>query len=170
MTTPSSPSKGIGGHHRAFRGATDDWLTPSAIIKSLGPFDLDPCCPPNMPWPTAKRMFTCEDDGLEQEWSGRVWLNPPYGPATGNWLSRLALHGNGIALIFARTETAMFFEYVWGAANAVLFLEGRLHFHRVDGSRAKANAGGPSVLVAYGQECSGVLFRSTLAGYYVPLR
>ena len=44
----------------------------------------------------------------------------------------------------------MFHEHVWNKASALLFLKGRLYFHYVDGSKAKANAGGPSVLVAYG--------------------
>ena len=31
---------GIGGHQRT-RGRTDEWLTPPAIVRALGPFDLD---------------------------------------------------------------------------------------------------------------------------------
>src|SRR5690606_2411664 len=98
------------------------------------------------------RMLTKQNDGLLHPWAGKVWLNPPYGPKTGTWLKRLADHGNGIALVFARTETEMFRSQVWERADAVRFLYGRLHFHKPDGSRAKANAGGPSVLVAYGAE------------------
>ena len=56
------------------------WLTPPQIISSLGEFDIDPCCPPNMPWKTAKRMVCQPENGLEVDWTGkRVWLNPPYG-------------------------------------------------------------------------------------------
>lgn len=44
----------------------------------------------------------------------------------------------------------MFFRFVWGAADAVLFFRGRLYFRRIDGSRAKWTGGAPSVLVAYG--------------------
>lgn len=141
--------KGIGGHHRGHRGRTDDWLTPPGLLELLGPFDLDPCASVDQPWPTATTMLT--EGGLEADWSGRVWCNPPYGPATWEWLNKLAAHdGGGIALVFARTETRGFFEQVWGKADAVLFLKGRLHFHYpVTGERAKANAGGPSCLVAY---------------------
>lgn len=32
------------------------WLTPPHIIEALGPFDLDPCCPPTMPWRTATQI------------------------------------------------------------------------------------------------------------------
>jgi hypothetical protein len=159
----------IGGHQRAYQGRTDEWLTPPQIIEEIGPFDLDPCSPINRPWPTATKHYTVEDDGLSLPWNGRVWLNPPYGPATGTWLQRLAEHGNGIALIFARTETEMFHRWVWEKASGLLFLRGRLHFHYVDGSRAKANAGGPSVLIAYGAGNSERLQRCGIAGQFVSL-
>lgn len=146
-------SKGIGGHHRGHRGRTDDWITPKSIINALGPFDLDPCACKPQPWPTATTMWTLAENGWQREWYGRVWLNPPYGPVMGRWLDRLAEHGDGIALIFARTETAAFQKRCWARANAMLFLAGRINFHFPDGRRADKNAGGPSVLVAYGDEC-----------------
>lgn len=142
---------GMGGHQSA-RMLKDEWLTPPEIIRELGPFDLDPCSPIHRPWDTADRHYSVLDDGLRQDWSGRVWLNPPYGREAAEWLQRLWIHGNGIALIFARTETEMFFDHVWSRADAVLFFKGRLYFHHVDGSRASANAGAPSVLIAYGSE------------------
>lgn len=164
--------KGIGGHQKPHRGGTDDWLTPPHVIEAVGPFDLDPCCPPNMPWATAREMLSPPEwDGLRADWSGRrVWLNPPYGPETGKWLEKLAAHGDGIALVFARTETEMFHRWGWWSANAMFFFRGRLHFHRPDGSRAAANAGGPSVLIAYGEECTSRLERCPLPGQFVRLR
>lgn len=140
----------IGGHHSATM-LKDEWLTPPHVLKPLGIFDLDPCAPINRPWDMANCHYTIADNGLAQEWFGRVWCNPPYGLEAAQWLDRLAEHGNGIALIFARTETRMFFDHVWRRADAVLFIEGRLHFHHVDGSRARANSGAPSCLVAYGE-------------------
>lgn len=141
--------KGMGGY-QSQRMLTDVWLTPRHIIDALGPFDLDPCAPAVQPWPTGEKRYTNQDDGLAQEWAGHVWLNPPYGKEARKWLARLADHGDGLALIFARTETEMFFSTVWDRATAVLFLRGRLTFCRVDGTPAKANGGAPSVLIAYG--------------------
>lgn len=166
-TTVPTSSRGIGGHQRPYRGFTDDWLTPPEILKALGPFDLDPCCPKSMPWETATAMYTA--GGLDLPWSGRVWMNPPYGPSTGKWLKRLAEHGNGIALVFARTETAMFHEWGWRCADAMLFLKGRIHFHYPDGERAPFNAGAPSVLIAYGMGNVRALRRSGIAGQVVSL-
>lgn len=160
---------GIGGHQSA-RMKNDEWLTPPEILRALGPFDLDPCSPVNRPWPTASDHYTVQEDGLSQPWRGRVWMNPPYGSESARWLQRLADHGNGVALIFARTETAMFFDWVWPRADALLFVQGRIHFHYVDGRRAAANSGAPSVLVAFGQQNADALSRSSIAGAFIPLR
>lgn len=154
----------MGSHHSA-RAETTTWLTPPHILDALGPFDLDPCAAPG--WPTAERRIVLPDDGLAAEWSGRVWLNPPYGSEAWRWLNKLAAHGNGIALIFARTETAGFVEQVWQKASGILFLHGRLHFHYPDGTRAPANSGAPSCLVAYGQANSEMLAACPLAGSFV---
>jgi hypothetical protein len=164
--------RGMGGHQKT-KGATPVWLTPPDILKPLGRFDVDPCAAPApRPWPTAARHIDEAEDGLLAEWEGRVWLNPPYGgPAiVGPWMRKMAAHDFGTALIFARTETAVFFETVWRRAAALLFLEGRLHFHLPDGARAEDNGGAPSVLVAYGLADADVLGSCGLAGAFVPLR
>lgn len=153
----------MGGHQSAKMGK-DEWLTPPEIIRALGEFDLDPCAPIKRPWDTAKRHYTIEDNGLEQFWDGRVWLNPPYGIHAKPWLNLLAEHDHGTALIFARTETKMFFSEVWRKADAVLFIRGRLYFHHVDGTKATANSGAPSVLLAYGERDVAALKDSRIPG------
>jgi hypothetical protein len=72
-------------------------------------------------------------------------------------------------LIFARTETKMFFDCVWNKADAVLFVQGRLYFHHVSGEVAKANAGAPSVLVAYGKQNAEVLRTCGIKGQFLYL-
>lgn len=146
---------------------TDVWLTPPHIIEQLGPFDLDPCAAPEpRPWPTAAEHIALPRDGLAEAWEGRVWLNPPYGKRTHLWLQRLAEHGFGTALIFARTETAMFRETVWKHASAVKFLSGRLHFHHPNGQRAISNSGAPSCLVAYGDgDAERLMYDNVLDGF-----
>lgn len=161
---------GIGTHQHPIRGRTDEWLTPPNLLEKLGPFDLDPCSPVDRPWPTAARHYSILDDGLSYKWTGRVWLNPPYGPKAAHWLKRLRIHGNGIALIFARTETHFFQDEVFAHAHAILFLRGRLTFYSVEGQRAKFNGGAPSVLIAYGSDNAESLKRSGIRGAYVELR
>ena len=169
-----SGHKAIGGHQSAAAKSTT-WLTPPEVLDALGgwqSFDLDPCAAPlPRPWPTARRMNAEADgDGLALEWSGRVFLNGPYGAALAQWLAKMGDHGRGTALMFARTETDMFHREVWERAHGLLFLEGRLHFHHADGTRAKANGGAPSVLAAYGLDDMDRLAACDLSGAFVPLR
>lgn len=169
LPEPRVRGTSIAGTHSG-RAITHDWITPRFIIEALGgphSFDLDPCQSPTQPWPCAERGIVQPVDGLAEPWEGRVWVNPPYSIHASQWLAKLARHGRGTALIFARTETAMFFDHVWGVASAILFLEGRLHFHYPDGRRAEANAGGPSCLIAYGDEDAAILATSGLCGAFV---
>jgi hypothetical protein len=171
------PRLGGIGRHQSQRAITDSWLTPLWLIDRLGPFDLDPCAAPTpRPWSTASVHWTKHDGSLNREWSGRVWLNPPYGPprVVGPWLRRMSEHNRGTALIFARTETALFFETVWERAAALLFFRGRITFHRADGGLPRADQGGgaagaPSVLVAYGAGDADRLARADIAGKFIRL-
>lgn len=158
------------GSHQSAAMVTDRWLTPRHVLDAMGAFDLDPCGAPD--WSTAATVYTPEThgDGLALPWAGRVWLNPPYGQQAAVWMKRLADHGTGTALIFARTETRMFFDTVWNRATAVLFLEGRLTFLRPDGTPAKANGGAPSVLIAYGERDATSLEACGLPGYFTRLK
>lgn len=108
-------------------------------------------------------MLTPADDGLVTPWTGRVWLNPPFeSRSVGKWVEKLALHGNGIALVAARTETKWFYWSVWYMADAVCFVKGRPHFYRPDGTRAEYNSGAPIALAAYGEENVAPLERANL--------
>jgi hypothetical protein len=157
----------IGRHHSA-RAISNTWLTPPSILSKLGPFDLDPCAAPlPRPWPTAARHIALPEDGLAATWEGRVWMNPPYSGEVDRWMRKLAGHGHGTALTFARTETSWFWESVWQKADAVLFIAGRLHFCRPSGHVARANAGAPSVLAAYGTEDADTLAASGIPGAFM---
>ena len=157
--------KSMSGHQSA-RAKSTTHLTPRDILAPLGAFDLDPCAaPPPRPWPTAARHIELPEDGLSAEWSGRVWCNPPFGREAAAWLERMAAHGNGIALVPARTETAMFYRCVWGVASGVLFLRGRPHFCRADGSRLPFNSGAPIALIAYGAKNAAVLAQCGLGAF-----
>lgn len=163
------------GGHQSTTNLKDEWLTPPSIIDALGgadSFDLDPCAPVVRPWPMARQHYTIADDGLSKPWFGRVWFNPPYGKPkiVGPWMRRMAQHGVGTALIFARTETDLFFETVWNVATAILFVQGRVWFHHVTGEIGEHNGGAPSSLIAYGERDALILQRSDIAGHFVRLR
>lgn len=149
---------------------TDVWLTPPNLIQALGRFDLDPCCPNNLPWKTADKHYSLElgQDGLKLPWVGRVWLNPPYS-AWVPWIEKLKNHGNGIALIFARTETKGFFDYVWNDADAIKFVKSRIKFYKSDLKKGNS-ATAPSVLIAYGEENAKMLKNSCIEGKFISLK
>lgn len=157
-------------HERA--GGPTEWYTPPLVFEALAmAFDLDPCSPGPLvvPWIPARTHYTKADDGLTQPWRGRVWLNPPYGPGIDRWLGRFCEHRNGIALIFARTDTQWFHRYAV-RADAVCFTRRRIPF--VSPATPNNICGGPgcgSVLLAYGSRCVESVRRSGL-GLVIDLR
>lgn len=153
------------GSHQTTIGKNQTWITPRWILDALGPFDLDPAAADPRPWDCAAENWS--EHGLDRPWFGRVWLNPPFHRyQVAEWIGRLAKHGNGTALIHARTE-AEWFEPVWAAAKAILFLADRLHFHHQDGARAAANSGAPACLVAFSSADAERLRGSKIDGYCV---
>lgn len=139
-------------------GNTNIWLTPLYLIQSLGAFDYDPCGYPNHI--TAKKIICLPENGLKEKWEGRVWLNPPYGRNIHLWLNKFALHKNGIALVFGRTDTKWFHSL---HPDAIFFLEGRIKFMNAD-FKIVTNAGHGSILIAYGQHNVTAFLNSKLKG------
>jgi hypothetical protein len=159
------------------QSAKTDWITPRETVWSLGPFALDPCCAPVMPWCTAMCMYSNSEhlptetqyaayawmvrcDGLADSWDvgdGAVWLNPPYGAGTVEpWLRRMAEHGRGIALLPTRVDTAWWHDLVLPHATAILWRRGRLAFCNPYGRPVSGNTVG-SAFVAYGWAMVGRL-------------
>lgn len=159
--SPSVPRATWG--NEATVGASVEWYTPASVFERLGlGFDLDPCAPRGgLPWIPAERSFSIEDDGLSQEWHGRVWMNPPYGRAITDWLRRFAEHGNGVALVPTRTDTAWFREIV-GSLAALCFVAGRISFVDSTGRPPADSAGSPSMLLACGEDNAEALRASGL--------
>lgn len=163
-------SGGFGGAHphSPNEGATDEWWTPPEVFEAIGlRFDLDPCAPPvkSCPWIPADRRYLRQMDGLSMPWHGRIWLNPPYGREAGKWVLKLAEHGDGIALVFSRTDVRWWHAAV-PKATAVCFIRGRLTFIPGAGQSAPGNSGGPSALVAYGDTCAEAIANSGLGLTY----
>ena len=156
--------------HESTKNETVEWYTPPSIFELLRfpEFDLDPCSPGlGRCYVPAKKCYTKEDDGLTKDWFGRVFVNPPYGNETWKWLKKLYEHGNGIALVFARTDTEWF--HLYGAkATAIAFLVGRVKFMRADGTQG-GSPGCGSMLLAYGDECADLLVNAGV-GYTVDNR
>lgn len=157
--------------HEPAGGGSFEWYTPPELFSAIGlEFDLDPCAPPlpKAAWLPHNRI-SLPADGLQTPWSGRVWLNPPYARESGRWVAKLAEHGDGVALVFARTDTVWWQSAIAHAA-AVCFIAGRVNFvpsdpafRSANGARhGSSNAGAPSCLLAYGEECAAAVRRCGL--------
>jgi len=154
---------GIGFTHEPRHSKQIDWYTPPHIFDALGiTFDLDPCgAVAGLDRVPAVSRFTISDDGLAQTWHGTVWCNPPYGDQTGLWLKRMKQHGNGIALVFARTGTRWWHD-VAPSADVICFISGRLRFINGETGEIGASAGADSVLMAWGRHCASAVLQSRL--------
>ena len=143
-------------HELPNNGLTNDWITPPYVLDWFNDlteeplwFDLDPCISLYQFYKTANNSFNIQDDGLNKEWHGNVWCNPPYGKHTKHWIKKLVEHKNGVALIFARTETKLWQDYIFPTADAVLFINRRIKFLRAN-KKPGEWATTPSALVAWG--------------------
>lgn len=170
-TAPEEPEAPRSSWAEVAVGQTVEWYTPPEIFEALGAtFDLDPCSPMDGPvaWVPATDFLSARENGLIVPWSGRVWLNPPYGPLAPRFLHRLAEHDDGIALVFARTETR-WFQATAPRASAITFLRDRVSFVRQDGTRERqGRTGSGSLMFAFGTECRDILERADLGYTFRP--
>lgn len=116
--------------HEQCVGATDEWYTPRHVFEAMGVrFDLDVASPGRevVPWVPADRHFIA--DGLQERWSGFVWMNPPFGGRNGlvPWLEKFFAHGNGVALVPDRTSAPWWQEFS-PYASLTLFASKKLKF------------------------------------------
>jgi phage N-6-adenine-methyltransferase len=127
---------------------TDEWATPKYFFDELnsiyGPFDVDVCA--NASNNKCAVFFDKETDGLQQEWKGKCWMNPPYGRTISKWMKKAyESAGNGtivVCLVPARTDTKWWHDYAM--KGQVTFIRGRLKF-----GGSKNSAPFPSAVVVF---------------------
>lgn len=128
-----------------------DWETPPEIFDPLDQefgFTLDVCATEQ----TAKcaRYFTEADDALTQDWTGVCWMNPPYGTDVGRWVAKACSSAEAgatvVGLLYARTDTRWFHEYVYHKAE-IRFVQGRVSFLK-NGQRVGTSPA-PSIVVIW---------------------
>ncbi len=154
-----------GFSHESHYNESIEWYTPPVIFDALGlSFELDPASPgpAGVPWIPVSEHLTVNEDGLKVSWAGkRVWLNPPYGDNTKEWMKKfIEEQCTGCMLVFARTDTKWFHEYAI-QADALCFVKGRIKFIRGDGF-VGSGCGAASLLIAKGQGCVDALRNSRL--------
>ncbi len=132
-------SSAFSSAHVSNNSGENEWYTPIEYIDAaravLGNFDLDPASSKVANEVVkARKFFTKEDDGLAKEWSGKVWMNPPYaGELIGQFTEKLTtsfLSGEvsfAIALVNNATETK-WFQRIASEASAICFPSTRIKF------------------------------------------
>jgi phage N-6-adenine-methyltransferase len=139
------------------RDRWDRWNEERHYTLDVAASDANHLCP---------AYFTEAQNALVQPWRGRVWCNPPYGPAIREFVAKAHLEmlvGGGPELVDmlvpARTDVRWFHEFVWDeAASAprsfkhatirVQFIKGRLKFTGPEG-KPLAPAPFPSMLIQW---------------------
>jgi DNA N-6-adenine-methyltransferase Dam len=118
--------------------AEGDYYTHRAIIEAareaMGGIDLDPAsCRDANEVVQATRFFSFRENGLLHEWSGRVWLNPPFGNWQ-EWVPKTVAEWRSgrieqmCVLCESRVTTAKMFHPLVREASAVVVMCGRYAF------------------------------------------
>lgn len=134
-----------------------EWYTPPAFIEAarevMGAIDLDPAsCHAANKFVKADVFYDQNDNGLTKEWSGRVWMNPPYASGSiDKFCDKLRASyvsdsvSEACVLVNNATETGWFVGLA-RVANAFCFVSPRIQFWRPDRTDTKTGLQGQVVL------------------------
>lgn len=136
------------GSDLMFSSQKDSWETPQDFFNKLDAlfkFEIDVCA--TVENAKCGRFFSPEMNGLEQDWKGVCWMNPPYGRKINRWIEKAyrSAQENGatvVCLLPASVDTKWWHDYC--AKGEVFFLKGRLKF-----GGSKSSAPFPSAVVVF---------------------
>ena len=146
-----------------FTSEKEHWETPGELFQELDKefaFTLDVCASEQNA--KCRAFFTKEQDGLQQEWTGRCWCNPPYGRDILRWVEKAhnAVRGGQAELVVmllpARTDTTWFHDYIY-KKEEIRFIRGRVRFELggepvTDKNGRPQSAPFPSMVVVFRRE------------------
>lgn len=141
--------------HVSNNSGENEWYTPPEYILAarycMGGIDLDPAsCVIANRTVRADIFYTLQDNGLDKNWSGRVWMNPPYAqPAIADFCKKLVDSLPSIeaacVLVNNATDTA-WFRMMADNCAAICFITGRIRFIDPSGKPSGAPLQGQAVL------------------------
>jgi len=130
--------------HVAQAGGDNEWYTPPEYIAAaravMGGIDCDPASSQIANETVhATTFYAVADDGLSQQWTGKVWMNPPYAqPLVTHFAKALADNircgatTEACVLVNNATETG-WFQGLLEIADAMCLIRGRVQFVNPDG-------------------------------------
>lgn len=127
-----------------FSSNSDEWGTPKYLYDELDKefhFTLDACATEfNY---KCSNYFSPQQDGLSQEWTGNVFVNPPYTKRQAErWVKKAydsvkSTANIVVMLIPSRTDVKFWHKYIFNQSNVeVRFIKGRIQFDGVSKNKA----------------------------------
>lgn len=129
------------------KGKSNEWYTPKFIFDALNcVFDLDVACPKDTTFISVPAGAFINENSLEKEWFGFIWMNPPFGDrkTKASWINKFIKHGNGIALFPDRTS-ASWWQLLAENSDAHLFTKSRVCFIKPNGNNGSQPANGTTL-------------------------
>jgi ParB family transcriptional regulator, chromosome partitioning protein len=132
-----------------------EWYTPPYIIELardvMGSIDTDPAsCDLAQEWIKASVFYTLSNSGLSRNWSGNVWLNPPFNNVK-SFVPHLLTNINNLWVTQAILLTHNCTDSRWwhmaaDMAQAVCFTKGRLSFINATNNKNAAASRGQTFM------------------------
>ncbi len=125
---------------------SNEWATPQSFFDELNKrfkFTLDPCSTNENH--KCNKFYTVKEDGLSKDWSNEiVFMNPPYGGHTRDWIEKAYLESlKGavvVCLIVSSTDRSYWHDFIFPRASEIRFIRGRLKFGGVKNTAPFASA------------------------------
>lgn len=139
MALPMPANDNSPAAHRTNYSGDDEWYTPARHVelarRVLGTIGVDPASNDIAQQTVrAATYYTEETNGLDKEWRGKVWMNPPYSrKLIGRFINKLVEEyqsgrcTEAIVLTHNSTDTR-WAASLFGGAAALCFTRGRVRF------------------------------------------
>ncbi len=140
-------------------GKSNEWYTPAYVFKSLGcHFDMDVAHPVIGKYCNVPTLYKLTEKGLESDWVGFVWMNPPFGNQKCKylWIDKFISHGNGIALFPDRTSTT-WWQHLAKESDCHLQVSGKIKFVNEFGVVGESPSNGTTLFAIGGRAKNALL-------------